>query len=349
MMRRWAIVVTFTLLATMSVVVYATVAYPIVERRLVAGEMTLLVLAGLLACLLSWRLMHQADALRTELEAERQRRACFEAHSREMYNELERKLEERTAELMRQRDILVRTEKLSSLSRLVGGVAHELNNPLMAILGEATILRERCTTPELSRGLRVIEQQALRCASLIRDLSSFASQEQRKVQPLDVQALLEGALIQASMVAPGQKVKVIRQYSQEPLVITGNMEQLQQAFTNVISNAFQAMALGKPGELTLRTRRQGPGWVRVEIADTGVGIEPETLPYIFDPFFSRPLTRAGLSVGMGLSVALGLVQAHGGKIWVESQVGQGTTAFIELPEADAGRVLQGEQAVNNAG
>jgi len=343
-MKRYAIAAALALLATVPIVVYAAVAYPSAGRGPFVAGLTVLLLAEAAMSLLGWQLLRRVAALGSELRQERERKTLFEAHSREMYRELERKLEERTTELLRQRDTLVRTEKLTSLSRLVGGVAHELNNPLTAILGEATILRERCNTPELSRGLRVIEQQASRCANLIRDLAAFASIEQRKVQPLDVQALLEGALSQASMVAPGQEVEVVRQYWRDPLVIAGNMEQLQQALTNIISNALQAMANGGPGRLLLRTGRSADGWVRLEVSDTGGGIEAEMLPYIFDPFYSRPQRKPGLHMGMGLSVALGLVQAHGGRIWAESQVGQGTTVFVELPESPPEPIPQEEHA-----
>lgn len=282
--------------------------------------------AGALTTLLAWQLLRRLEALQAELEAEQLRKSRFEAHSRTMYEALERKLETRTAEMARTRDTLVRTEKLASLSRLVAGVAHGLNNPLTAILGEAVILRQRCRQPELVHGLGVIEQQAERCAGLIRDLVAFASVEQSKVQPLDVQALLESALSQAALAAPGQEVLVLRQYWPEPLVVTGNMEQLQQALVNVIGNAYQAMAGGPAGQLTLRSLRS-EGGLRLEVADTGAGIEPAALPYIFDPFYSR----RPLGMGLGLSVALGLVQGHGGRIWAESAAGRGTTVFVELP------------------
>ncbi len=325
------IVVAFTLLATMSIGVYAVIAYPVVTRDRFLAGLALMLLMEVSSVLIGRGLAQRVADLRGELAAEQQRKSRFEAHAREMYQELERKLEERTAELLRQRDILVRTEKLTALSRLVGGVAHELNNPLTAILGEAMILRERCHAPELSRGLRVIEQQATRCASLIRDLNAFASQEQRKVQPLDAQALLEGALAQVAMVASSQEVKVVRQYSQEPLVIVGNLEELQQALCNVIANAYQSMAGKGSGQLTLRSYRL-EGWVRLQISDTGVGIDAETLPYIFDPFYSRRTGKMNIGMGLGLSVALGLIQAHGGRIRAESQVDSGTTIFIDLPE-----------------
>ncbi len=282
--------------------------------------------AGALALALAWRLLLRQEALRRELEAERLRKSRFEAHSREMYDALERKLEARTAEIARQRDILLRTEKLAALSRLAAGVAHGLNNPLTAILGEVVILRQRCQQPELVSGLDLIEKQAWRCAALVRDLVAFAGAEQRKVQPLDVHALLESALSQAALAAPAQEVQVLRQYWPEPLVVTGNMEQLQQALVNVIGNAYQAMAGGPPGQLILRSRRTEAG-LRLEVADSGSGIEPAALPYIFDPFYSRRPDRTGL----GLSVALGLVQGHGGRIWAESEAGRGTTVFIELP------------------
>jgi len=282
--------------------------------------------AGLLTVLLARRLVQQLGALQAELEGERLRKSRFEAHSREMYEALERKLEARTAEMARQRDILVRTEKLAALSRLVAGVAHGLNNPLMAIMGEALILRQRCAQPDLANGLELIEHQARRCAALVRDLVAFARAEQRQVQPLDVHALLESALAQAALAAPAQQVEVLRQYWPEPLVVTGNMEQLQQALANVIANAYQAMAGEASGRLTLRSQRIGGG-LRLEVADSGPGIEPAVLPYIFDPFFSRRANARGL----GLSVALGLVQGHGGRIWAESQAGRGTRVVIELP------------------
>ena len=335
-MRRLAAILALALLAAVPAAAHAALCLPWLDPGQGRAGLGLMLLAGAAWALAGGALLRRAHALQAQLAEERRRKAQFELHSREMYRELERKLEERTQELLRERDIVVRTEKLTALSRLVGGVAHELNNPLMAILGEATMLRRRADAPELSRGLGVIEQQASRCASLIRDLVAFASLEQRKVQPLDLHALVEGALAEAATVAPRLQVEVVRQYWHGPLVVTGNMEQLQQALVNVIGNAHQAMARNGPGRLTLRSRRKEGGWIRLEVADTGVGIDPAALPYIFDPFYSRPLANADLGVGLGLSVALGLIEAHGGTIWVESQVGRGTTVFIELPEAGSG-------------
>ena len=332
-MRRHVTAFTLALLATVPAVVYATVPYPSLERGRSPAGLLLIVLAGALSTLVGCALQGQLRRLQMELEAERERKARFEVHSREMYRELERKLQERTAELRRERDIAVRTEKLISLGRLAGGVAHELNNPLMAILGEAMILRERYSSPELSRGLRVIEQQARRCADLIRDLAAFASLEQRKVQPLDVHALIEGALAQAAAVAPGREVKVVRHYWQEPLVVNGNLEQLQQALVNVIDNAYRAMADTPSPQLTILSRHEA-GWAHLEISDTGTGIEPEVLPYIFDPFYSHRQSGLPLSAGLGLSVALGLIRAHGGRIEATSDPGRGTTVSIDLPLAD---------------
>ena len=332
-MRKHRAVVALALLATMPVLVYAAISYPAVEPGPFLVGLALITLAGLASAFLGWRLLRRVNALQAEVEAERRRKAQFEAHSREMYRELERKLEERTAELLRERDIVVRTEKLTSLSRLVGGVAHELNNPLMAILGEAMMLRERCNTPELSHGLRVIEQQATRCASLIRDLTAFASLEQRKVQPLDLHALLEGALSQAVMVAPEQEVKVVRQYWQGPLVVTGSMEQLQQALVNVIGNAYQAMADGKPGQLIVRSRRERGGWAHLEIADSGLGIPADALPNLFTEFFRvKRLETVGITgTGLGLSIVKRIVDFYKGRVEVRSELGVGSTFAVFLP------------------
>ncbi|MGQ9681704.1 MAG: sensor histidine kinase [Anaerolineae bacterium] len=299
--------------------------------RLLAGApwhlVGMAILAGLLLLAQASRYRRLSAGLERELAAERQHRTMLEASHRQAL----RLAEARLAHETRDRDILVRTEKLASLSRLVAGLAHELNNPLTAILGHATLLQARLGDGE--KGLQVIAEQAQRCAALVRDLQAFAAHEQSAPQVLDLQALVESALHEATMDRPACNLQVQRVQEAARIHVRGRMDALQQALVQVIDNACRAVDHRPNARLQLRIARGAHGRVRIEVTDNGPGIEPEALAHIFDPFFFRRAEGEGLRVGLGLSVALGLVQAQGGRIWAESRMGEGTTVTIELPAA----------------
>ncbi len=250
---------------------------------------------------------------------------------------LERQVEARTAELRAAQDQLVRTEKLSALGKLSASVAHEINNPLAGILTFAKLvsrtLSEGAPDParreKLLAHLALIERETQRCSAIVKNLLDFARERPLVPKPLDPNAALEEALSLIAHQMQMQGIALEKDLAPLPLV-EADFGQLRQAFVNVAMNACEAM--GRAGRLTVRTRpAQGEWAVDVVFSDTGPGIPPERLSRIFDPFF----TTKEKGTGLGLSVVYGIVERHGGRIRVDSQVGQGTTFTIRLPCAKA--------------
>ncbi len=225
---------------------------------------------------------------------------------------------------------LVKSAKLAAIGELAAGVAHELNNPLTSVLGFAEILMTDLPPEHPGRkDAETIFLEAGRARDIIRGLLDFARQTRPQKRPAGINDLLHAtlALIRQHLSKTG--VTVVEEYAPnlEPLDV--DVGQLKQVFLNLISNAVQAMPAG--GTLRLRTRRDGP-WVAAEVADTGAGIPPEVQAHLFEPF----VTTKPSGTGLGLSVSLGIVQEHGGRITVESEVGRGSTFTVWLPARSAG-------------
>jgi signal transduction histidine kinase len=221
---------------------------------------------------------------------------------------------------------LVQSEKLASMGQLVGGAAHELNNPLTAMLGYSELLG----TTELSTEQRAlsekISQQAKRIRSLVASLLSFAKQVPTAKSAVDVNILLNTALRRCQSQLLSAKVQVsIRLTDSLPRVL-GDSNQLLQVFAHIIGNAAHAMADRNGGTLTVITRPAGDS-VSVEFSDTGPGIKEPAK--VFDPFYTtRPI---GQGTGLGLSMCYGIVQEHAGKIYCRNRQEGGATFIIELP------------------
>jgi PAS domain S-box-containing protein len=229
---------------------------------------------------------------------------------------------------------LLQADKLAALGQLVAGIAHELNNPLTSVLGYAQLAAERkgCGE-EVRRDLGQIIEGAERAARIVKSLLLFVRAEKPEKRPVGVNGVLESVLdlMADPLRADGMTVHRALIPNESLPKALGDYHQLQQVFLNLIHNACQAMAsLKRPGELTVKTECLG-GKIRVSIADTGPGIPKADLPRIFDPFFTtKPV---GQGTGLGLSVGYGIVQEHGGRIWAESEEGQGATFIVELPVA----------------
>ena len=261
---------------------------------------------------------------------------------------LEQRVEERTRALREAQDRLIQSEKLASLGRLSASIAHEINNPLSAILTYAKLISRklRAGQPSPDEVLTVLQQLALveretqRCTAIVRNLLDFARQRTPSFQEVDLLAVLDEALSLMTHRMESQNVEVVRDLAPVPLV-RADFGQLRQAVVNVLINACDAMTKG--GELHLIVRQvdagasaenepSGPGrCAEISIADQGEGIPAEHLSRVFDPFFSTKEKGTGL----GLSVAYGILEKHGGKIQVDSRVGKGTTVTFRLPAAGA--------------
>jgi len=219
------------------------------------------------------------------------------------------------------------TEKLAAVGRLAAGVAHEINNPLTGVLTFAHLLRDKENLDEQDReDLDLIVRETSRAAQIVRGLLDFARERPAEKRPLDLNVVLRQTLQLLGNREAFQHVTVVEHFEDSLPPVSGDTHQLQQVFLNLCLNACEAMADG--GTLTLTTRVEG-GMVCVEVADTGCGIKQEHLDQIFEPFFTtKPV---GKGTGLGLSVSYGIVQEHGGRVEVSSQVGRGTTFRVLLP------------------
>ena len=224
----------------------------------------------------------------------------------------------------------VQSEKLASLGQLVGGAAHEINNPLTAILGYSELLADDPSMDSRSRSLaEKIREQARRTKTLVNNLLSFARQapsEQRI--PLDMHTIVNSAVQFRRVDLRGKNVRIEVQNADSLPEVRGDANQLLQVFTHIINNAVDAMQEVGGGSLTVRTLFE-KGNVVILFSDTGKGIRDPHL--VFDPFYTtKPV---GKGTGLGLSICYGLVQDQGGAISCQNRPEGGATFRVELPAA----------------
>ncbi|MBI4954171.1 MAG: PAS domain S-box protein [Myxococcales bacterium] len=217
-------------------------------------------------------------------------------------------------------------QKLESLGSLAGGIAHDMNNVLAAILGLSSALRAKhAANHGLERNLGTIEQAATRGRDLVRGLLEFARQGLREPQLTDLNELVEREM-EILRRTTLQRVDLVMELEPELPPVMGEPGSLAGALMNLCVNAVDAMPAG--GTLRLRTRRVGSG-VELSVEDTGEGMPPEVAARALEPFFTTKPTGKG--TGLGLAMVYGTVKAHGGTLTLESQVGKGTRVRLGLP------------------
>ena len=232
---------------------------------------------------------------------------------------------------------LIQSEKLSAVGQFVAGVAHELNNPLTAVIGFSDLLSKTSTDAKIIPHLELISKSALRCHKIVQNLLGFARQHPPERKLVHVNASIESVLEIMAYDFRTSNISIIRDLKASLPPTLGDAHQLQQVFVNILGNARQAIqAVRQDGQIIVRTFTDGKT-ITVEFADNGPGIRPENLPKIFDPFFT---TKAvGKGTGLGLSLSYGIIKEHGGRITVQSIHGQGATFTIELPVVDGTSVV----------
>ncbi|WP_242343230.1 sensor histidine kinase [Anaeromyxobacter terrae] len=249
----------------------------------------------------------------------------------ERWNEdLKREVDLRTRELRDAQAQLLEAQKLAGIGQLGAGVAHEINNPLTGILGNAQLLLETMPRQHPDReSLEKIETLARRCRDITQKLLRFSQQRaEPDFRELDANRVVSEslALVEGHLRAAGIPLDV--SLAAPPPRVRGDPGHLAQVVLNLVSNARTA-CLGKAGAgIRIATRRRGED-VEIEVRDGGKGISPENLPRIFEPFFTTKDLWS--NVGLGLSVSYRIVAEHGGRIDVESRCGDGSTFTVRLP------------------
>ena len=266
-----------------------------------------------------------AESFNAMLKSLRQMKADLEEWGRT----LEEKVRERTEELGAMQARVAQSERLASLGMLAAGVAHEVNNPLGAILALTSLTAEdmRDNDPNLGN-LEEVIRQAERCRDIVRGLLEFSRQSKGNTEPVDLNEVLQDTLSLVGKQAPFFNVNVVCRLEPALPPVIADPSQFQQVFINILMNAVQAM--DERGTITIVTRHNSvEKAVEVAISDTGQGIPPERIGRIFDPFFTTK--ESGHGTGLGLSIAYGIVTSHRGNISVQSELGKGSTFTIRMP------------------
>jgi two-component system NtrC family sensor kinase len=231
---------------------------------------------------------------------------------------------------------LLQSQKLAAIGELSAGIAHEINNPLAIIRQEAEWMQlllkklgDGKAHEELQGSVQQIVQQVDRCTEITRNLLDFARKRDPVIQAVEVNRIIENMTMLVEKEAKHKNITIARHYDETLPVIYSDAPQLRQVILNFLTNATQA--IGKDGVVTITTRLRGEDSVDIVISDTGCGIPEAHLSKIFDPFFTTK--PPGQGTGLGLSICHGIILRLGGRIAVESRVGQGTEFTITLPRS----------------
>lgn len=227
---------------------------------------------------------------------------------------------------------LMHTEKMAALGQLVSGVAHEVNNPLAAIVGFTDLLLENSGIPEDAKEeLQVILQEAQRTRVIVQNLLSFARQMPAQREPVQVNTILRQTMKLRAYDFSNHGVELIEKYAEEIPAVIGDPHQLQQVFLNIMNNAYDAVQeTRRAGKIEIQTMHRGDQ-VEILFRDNGPGISQ--IDRIFDPFFTTK--EVGKGTGLGLSICYGIIRAHRGEIVARNNPdGHGSTFVVRLPIAE---------------
>lgn len=245
-------------------------------------------------------------------------------------DELEKKVDERTRQLQDTQNQLVQAEKLATIGTLAGGVAHEINNPLTAVLTNAQMLKMTANMEDLE-SISLIEEGAKRCQIIVQKLMRYARKPMGKetLGWVDVNKMVDSTVAFLKFQLQQENVSIeIDKVNALPL-IAGNSNELEQVLINLILNAKDAvLCKGKDAKISVETCFDGEK-IQIKVADNGIGIPQDNLKSIFDPFFTTK--EIGKGTGLGLTVSYSIVDKHKGRIVVESTPCVGTTFTVILP------------------
>ena len=256
--------------------------------------------------------------------------------TRRLYLEREEQNRSLEATVRERTEQLLQSEKVATMGSLLAGVAHELNNPLAIMMGQATLLRESAAgTPYAARADK-IHTAGARCARVVKNFLALARNHPPERGPVALSSVVAQAIELLAYELRTSSIDVELRLSDSVPVFQADGHQLHQVIVNLIANAHHAMRQTTgPRRITLASEFDAAAArVRLTIADTGPGIPREIQARIFDPFFTTK--PAGEGTGLGLSLCRGIVEEHGGTLTVESEVGHGATFVVLLPATTVG-------------
>ena len=247
-----------------------------------------------------------------------------------------RHLEKANRELQKSQEQIIQSEKMFAVGQLASGVAHEINNPLGSILTYIKLAIKKLDNyssdsnileiSQLKKYMATVEGEVNRCKGITRSLLDFSRVREPEMNVVDINGILNNALELVEHQLSEQRINLVKKVGSSTSKIVADSHQIQQVFINIILNAIHAMSEGGILEITTRKRSKS---AEIVFKDSGCGIVDEDLPRIFTPFFTTK--KVGEGTGLGLSVAYGIIENHGGEIIVKSKTGEGTTVIIMLP------------------
>lgn len=268
-----------------------------------------------------------ANSFNTMLKSLRQMRSDLE----EWGQTLEEKVKQRSEELGVMQARVAQSERLASLGILAAGVAHEINNPLGAIMALSALTLEDVQDDASRENLQVVIRQTERCRDIVKGLLQFSRHSKANPELTNLNQILQDTLYLVTKQVQFLNITVATNYDPDLPSVMANKSELEEVFMNILINAAQAMQ--ERGTITVTSRSASDDFVEVVISDTGCGVPPDKIGQIFHPFFTTK--ESGHGTGLGLSIAYGIITSHHGSITVESEVGKGTTFNIRLPIASA--------------
>jgi signal transduction histidine kinase/ActR/RegA family two-component response regulator len=268
-----------------------------------------------------------------------------EERYRLLNSELEKRVADRTAQLEATLEQLAQARKMEAMGQLAGGVAHDFNNILTAMLMQIGLISENTeVAPEVKGGINQLEVMARRAANLTRRLLTFSRQQVVQIEVINIETVIDN-LLQMLRSLLHENVELIRRRAAAPLWVEGDVGLIEQIVTNLCVNARDAM-MPRGGRLTIGTERvtidEGaaktnldarPGnFVRLVVEDEGSGMDAAVLQHIFEPFF----TTKEMGTGLGLATVYGIAKQHHGWVEVRSEIGKGSAFMVYLPEVQRG-------------
>jgi PAS domain S-box-containing protein len=254
---------------------------------------------------------------------------------RDITDELEKRVEQRTRILTQNLARLIHEDKMIALGKLVASAVHEINNPLSGIHALARLMHRQLDEgppaaedlDQFKRYLHLIDTESARCSTIVGNLLSFARQQKMEHRLFQLNELIQRVVLLFSHKLELQRVELRLDLDDALPQVSGDPGQIQQCLVNLLFNAMEAMPEG--GLITLRTRwESAQEIVRLEVEDTGVGIGEDMISSVFEPFYSTKNQDKG--VGLGLSVVYGIIKEHHGSIYVKSEVGKGSNFIIRF-------------------